>query len=92
MDLMEAAEKGDATAVKTALNKYGAGMDNKKANDYRMALQRACQYGQTMVVQQLLQVRLKGGNKQIYCLPFGGGHFLLPCPVFKSVYKLESWV
>ena len=56
MDLMEAAEKGDASGVRNALKKYGSNLDGRQANDYRMALQRACQYGQTNVVQELLQV------------------------------------
>ena len=57
MNLMEAAEKGDAVAVKKALDARSSRKPQSgNESEYRMALQKACQYGQTDVVEQLLQV------------------------------------
>ncbi|XP_022094133.1 ankyrin repeat, PH and SEC7 domain containing protein secG-like isoform X1 [Acanthaster planci] len=54
-ELMEAAEKGDASVVRRVLKESSADMNFGHSGDYRTALLRACQYGQVDVVKELLE-------------------------------------
>ncbi|XP_071796094.1 uncharacterized protein [Asterias amurensis] len=54
-ELMEAAEKGDSSAVRRVLRESSADPNFGRTGDYRTALLRACQYGQVDVARQLLE-------------------------------------